>query len=60
MQKFVQSGNLFFATALMFAIVALLTGRIAVYLSVAVVFFILGLAAKKKSAQKASADPPRK
>lgn len=52
MQKFFQSGSAFFVAAFLFLIAATFGKQLAVYLSVAVVFFILGLAVRKKNAQK--------
>ena len=58
MQKLFQTGYAFFLVAVVFLIVSVLTERFAVYLSLAVVFFILGLAVRKKSSQKPSQDAP--
>ena len=59
MQKFFQSGNAFFVVAVVFLVVSVLTGKFAVYLGIGVVFFILGLAVKKKNSQK-TAEPTSK
>lgn len=52
MQKFFQSGYAFLTVAFIFLIVSVVAERSAVYLAAAVMFFILGLAARKKNAQQ--------
>jgi membrane-bound ClpP family serine protease len=59
MQKFFQKGYTFFLVAAIFFIVSVLTEKAAVFLSVGVVFFILGLAVKKKNSQKTSENAPK-
>lgn len=58
MKNFFESGNGFFAVSGLFFVVSVLSERSAVYLAIAVVFFILGLAARKKSIQKDRENPP--
>lgn len=60
MQKFFQTGYAFFLVAAVFLVVSALTERVGVFLSLAVVFFILGLAVRKKSSQKPSEPTPTK
>lgn len=59
MQKFFQTGYAFFIVAAIFLIVSVLTEKTAVFLSVGVVFFILGLAVRKKNSQKTSENAPK-
>jgi membrane-bound ClpP family serine protease len=59
MQKFFQVGYAFFLVAAIFLVVSALTGKFAVYLSLGVVFFILGLAVRKKNSQKTSEPTPK-
>ena len=59
MQKFFQTGYAFFLVAVVFLAVSALTGKFAAYLSLAFVFFILGLAVRKKNSQKNSEATPK-
>ncbi len=59
MQKFFQTGYAFFLVAVVFLAVSALTEKFAVYLGLAVVFFILGLAVRKKNSQKSSEATPK-
>jgi len=59
MQKFFQTGYAFFLVAVVFLAVSALTGKFAAYLSLAFVFFILGLAVRKKNSQNSSEATPK-
>jgi membrane-bound ClpP family serine protease len=59
MQKFFQTGYAFFLVAAIFLIVSVLTAKAAVYLSLGVVFFIIGLAVRKKNSQNTSENAPK-
>ncbi|MBI5021417.1 MAG: hypothetical protein HZB59_08280 [Ignavibacteriales bacterium] len=59
MKKFFESGYAFFLVAFMFLMLTLLSEKGAAYLSVGVVFFILGLAVRKKNAKKATEQTPK-
>lgn len=59
MKKFFDSGYAFFFVAVLFLVISALGEKVAVYLSLGVVFFILGLAVRKKNAQKAIEQTPK-
>jgi len=52
MRKFFDSGNAFFLLAILFILISLFAERSAVYISLGALWFILGLAVRKKNAQK--------
>lgn len=59
MKTFFESGYAFFFVAFVFFAVSVLGDKAVAFLSVGVVFFILGLAVRKKNAQKAIEQTPK-
>jgi len=59
MKQFFDSGNAFFAVAVLSIVVSLISENPAVYISVGIVFFILGLAVRKKNAEKTPEQMPK-
>jgi len=59
MKKFFESGYAFFFVAFVFLVVSVLGDKTAVYLSIGVVFFIIGLAVRKKNTQKTIEQSPK-
>ena len=59
MQRFFQTGHAFFLVAVVSLAVSALTKNFAAGLSLAVVFFILGLAVRKKHSQQSSEATPK-
>jgi len=59
MKKFFDSGYAFFFVAFVFLVVSVLSDKVAMSLGVGVVFFILGLAVRKKNAQKTIEQTPK-
>jgi hypothetical protein len=59
MKKFFESGYAFFLVAFVFLVVSVLGDKTAVYLSIGVVFFIIGLAVRKKNTQKTIEQSPK-
>jgi len=59
MKKFFDSGYAFFFVAFVSLVVSVLSEKAAVYLSIGVVFFIIGLAVRKKNAQKTIEQTPK-
>jgi hypothetical protein len=54
MNKLLPSGNLFFLSSILFLSTAFLSEKSAVWFGLCVVFFIIGLAIRKKHAEKVS------
>ena len=59
MKKVFESGYAFFFVAFVFLVVSVLGDKTAVYLSIGVVFFIIGLAVRKKNTQKTIEQSPK-
>jgi hypothetical protein len=59
MKKFFETGNAFFLLTVIFLVFSALTDKFAVYFSLGLVFFILGVAVRKKNAQKATEATPK-
>ncbi len=56
MQKFIKSGGAFFVLALLFMVMAAVTERPAVYISLGALWLILALAMVAKNKQKPSSE----